>query len=147
MSEVSVISVVNSKYVLLGPLMWFIMFTGLRSSNEWEWCSTKHIRLKWWGEFFCISGRTIEILGKAAEIVHLKLKFAKIYSPSGHSRCRWVCYFIGNIALHHLLTNGSSAVNGCRQNESPTYKNITVIHMTPVHQLMSYSIPVQNTSP
>ncbi len=24
-----------------------------------------------------------------------------------------------NIALHHLLTNGSSAVNGCRQNESP----------------------------
>ncbi len=24
-----------------------------------------------------------------------------------------------NLALHHLLTNGSSAVNGCRQNESP----------------------------
>ncbi len=24
-----------------------------------------------------------------------------------------------NVALHHLLTNGSSAVNGCRQNESP----------------------------
>ncbi len=24
-----------------------------------------------------------------------------------------------NSALHHLLTNGSSAVNGCRQNESP----------------------------
>ncbi len=23
-----------------------------------------------------------------------------------------------NVALHHLLTNGSSAVNGCRQNES-----------------------------
>ncbi len=24
-----------------------------------------------------------------------------------------------NLALHHLLTNGSIAVNGCRQNESP----------------------------
>ncbi len=24
-----------------------------------------------------------------------------------------------NVALHHLLTNGSSTVNGCRQNESP----------------------------
>ncbi len=23
-----------------------------------------------------------------------------------------------NLALHHLLTNGSSAVNGCRQNKS-----------------------------
>ncbi len=24
-----------------------------------------------------------------------------------------------NVSLRHLLTNGSSAVNGCRQNESP----------------------------
>ncbi len=24
-----------------------------------------------------------------------------------------------NVALYHLLTNGSSSVNGCRQNESP----------------------------
>ncbi len=24
-----------------------------------------------------------------------------------------------NLALHHLLTDESSAVNGCRQNESP----------------------------
>ncbi len=24
-----------------------------------------------------------------------------------------------NLALNHLLTSGSSAVNGCRQNESP----------------------------
>ncbi len=24
-----------------------------------------------------------------------------------------------SLELHHLLTNGSSAVNGCRQNESP----------------------------
>ncbi len=32
-----------------------------------------------------------------------------------------------NIALHYLLTNGSSAVNGCRQNESKQLiKNITI---------------------
>ncbi len=31
-----------------------------------------------------------------------------------------------NSALHHLLTNGSSAVNGCHQNEND--KNITIIH-------------------
>ncbi len=27
-----------------------------------------------------------------------------------------------NLALHHLLTNGCFAVNGCRQNESPQLK-------------------------
>ncbi len=27
--------------------------------------------------------------------------------------------FWRNLALNHLLTNGSSAINGCRQNESP----------------------------
>ncbi len=44
-----------------------------------------------------------------------------------------------NVALHHCLTNGSSAVNGCRQNERPnTDKNITIIHTTPVHQLTSW---------
>ncbi len=38
-----------------------------------------------------------------------------------------------NLALHHhLLTKGSSAVNGCRQNESPNSdKDITIIHMIP----------------
>ncbi len=32
---------------------------------------------------------------------------------------RFVEIIIIIIALHHLLTNGSSAVNGCRQNENP----------------------------
>ncbi len=36
-----------------------------------------------------------------------------------------------NVTFRHLLTNGSSAVNGCRQNESPK-----VIHTTPVHRLV-----------
>ncbi len=35
----------------------------------------------------------------------------------------WACFFIGtdleNVALHHLFTDVSSAVNGRRQNESP----------------------------
>ncbi len=48
----------------------------------------------------------------------------------------------GNLALRHLLSNGSSAVNGCRQNESPNswlkhHNNPQVIHTTPVHQLTS----------
>ncbi len=44
-----------------------------------------------------------------------------------------------NLALHHLLTNGSSAVNGCRQKRVQTSdENNTIIHnMTPVHQLTS----------
>ncbi len=46
----------------------------------------------------------------------------KMSSPSGLPRCRWICFFIRTdletLALHHLLTNGTSAVNGCRQNES-----------------------------
>ncbi len=41
-----------------------------------------------------------------------------------------------NVAFHHLFTNRSSAVNGCRQNESPNswqkhYNNPQVIHTTP----------------
>ncbi len=46
-----------------------------------------------------------------------------------------------NVALHHLLTNGSSAVNGCRQNESPNSwlkhrNNPQVIH----NQFMSWEV-------
>ncbi len=46
-----------------------------------------------------------------------------MYSLSGHQRCRWVWFYIWqiwrNLAFYHLLSNGSSAVNGCRPNESP----------------------------
>ncbi len=46
-----------------------------------------------------------------------------------------------NLALHHLLTNGSSTMNGCRQNESQRadkkhHNNPQVIHKIPVHKLM-----------
>ncbi len=32
----------------------------------------------------------------------------------------------GDVALYHLLSNGSSAVNGCRQNESPAYRHSSI---------------------
>ncbi len=55
--------------------------------------------------------------------LHPKMKICwKLFHPFGHPRCRWVCLSdknLRNIALHHSLTNRSSAVNGCRQNESP----------------------------
>ncbi len=48
--------------------------------------------------------------------------YLSIYSSSGHPRSRWVNSSSEqiwiNLLLHHLLTNGSSAINGCRQNES-----------------------------
>ncbi len=53
------------------------------------------------------------LLSFCFEIVHT------IYSPSGHPR--WVSsskQIWRNLALHHFLTNGSSALNGCHQNES-----------------------------
>ncbi len=59
----------------------------------------------------------------------------------------WVSFFsLGqiwiNLALNDLLTSGSSAVNGCRQNESSNSwlkrnNNPQVIHTPPVHQLTS----------
>ncbi len=77
-----------------------------------------------------------------------KLLFVEMFSPSGHTKCT-VDGFVPsseqiwrNVAIHHLLTNGSSAVNGCRQNESPNswekhHDNPQLIHTTPVHQLTS----------
>ncbi len=45
-------------------------------------------------------------------------KTLKICSSSVHLRSGWVCFFIRNVSLHQCLSNGCSAVNGCRQNES-----------------------------
>ncbi len=35
------------------------------------------------------------------------------------AKCMQLHQICGNVAFHNLLTSGSSAVNGCRQNESP----------------------------
>ncbi len=73
-------------------------------------------------------------------------------SPTGRPRCS---LFLHGNRLEEMLyyitwiTNGSSAENGCRQNESPN-KNITIIHTPPVHQLKSCEekscMPVRNKS-
>ncbi len=55
----------------------------------------------------------------------------KISSSSGHLRLGWVCFFIRFVEMC-LCSNGCSAVNGCRQNES-----LIKHHSTPVHQLTS----------
>ncbi len=68
-------------------------------------------------------------------IVQPKMKMCWKYSPLGHPRCRWVCFFIRFGEMCHctsvsamdalqwmgavrMRVNGCSAVNGCRQNES-----------------------------
>ncbi len=50
------------------------------------------------------------------------MKFAEIYPQAIQDVDEFVSslkQIWRNVALQQLLTNGSSAVNGCRQNESP----------------------------
>ncbi len=64
------------------------------------------------------------ILSSIKEIVYPKIKlfwkcthsqaFQDVDEFASSSEQIW-----RNVALHHLLSNRSSAVNGCRQNESP----------------------------
>ncbi len=56
---------------------------------------------------------TQDPLGCIKRIVHPKIIQDVDEFVSKSEQILW------NLALHHLLTNGSSAVNGCRQNESP----------------------------
>ncbi len=73
-----------------------------------------------------------------------KWKFAKtlLYTstlrPAEMQVSLFLLHIWRNSALNHLLSNGCSAVNGCRQNESPNSwsKKSQVIHTTPVHQLI-----------
>ncbi len=80
----------NSQYFFV----WFTWHLKAGSHQESVWC---------------------ELLCFFKGIVHLKMKiywtFCEILNIS-EQICR-------NLALHHLLINGSSAVNGCRQNEGP----------------------------
>ncbi len=68
--------------------------------------------LTWWKTLFTNMMAKCNSLPKNKNLL-------KIYSPLGHPRCRWVCFFIEkNLeklkCLHHLLSSGSSLVNGCR---------------------------------
>ncbi len=74
-----------------------------------------------WGEQV---NNVIYLLRKATilkEIVHSKMKVCWKCTHPRPSKMSRSLYFSSeqiciNVALHHLLTNGSSAVNGCRQN-------------------------------
>ncbi len=80
-------------------------------------------------------------------IVHPKMKICWKFT---HSQATQDVEFVysseqiwRNFALHHLLTNESSAVNGCRQSPNSWKKHHNdpkVIHKTPIHQLMSCEV-------
>ncbi len=53
-------------------------------------------------------------------------------SPSGHVRRRWVCFFISVSSMDALQWMGA-----VRMRVQTADKNITIIHITPVHQLTS----------
>ncbi len=80
------------------------------------------------------------------EIVYPKMKkrMLKMYSPSDHSRYRWVCFFIGadlrNLEIHNLLTRDPLQWMGTiRKGVQKTDKKMTIPHKqstpTPVHLL------------
>ncbi len=76
------------------------------------------------GEYFVSAAFYSELINyiKLKEIVYQKFKFAEIVLKAIQDVDEFVSsseQIWRNLALHHLLTNGSSAVNGCRQNESP----------------------------
>ncbi len=62
-------------------------------------------------EQFCLSGIQVQLLSLCME-KHQILNF------NDGRRVTKAC-LKETLVLHHLLANGSSAVNGCRQNESP----------------------------
>ncbi len=66
----------------------------------------------------CLHRLKIKLKG----IVHLKMKHLWTFCHPRAIQDEFVSsseQIWRNLAFHHLLTNGSSAVNGCRQNESP----------------------------
>ncbi len=65
----------------------------------------------------------------------------KMYSPSGHPRCRWMCFFFRFWEMCHCITclpmNPLQWMGAVRMRVQTADKNITIIHTTPVHQLTS----------
>ncbi len=97
------------------------------------------LKYLWW--FVSLKFKTINYI--YIYDLHLKKCFTQIFAHP--QTIQEVDEFVSsseqmwrNLALHHLLTNDSSVVNGCRQKEwvQTSYKNITIIHTNPVHELM-----------
>ncbi len=69
-------------------------------------------------------------------------------SPSGHPRCRWVCFFIRFVEMPHFIT--CSPMDPLQWNGLPSeweskqlikhHNNPQVIHTTPVHQFMFWEV-------
>ncbi len=79
--------------------------------------------------------------------VHPKSKNVLIiYPPSSYPRCRWACFFTEhiwrNVALHNLPSNGFSAVNGCRQNESKQLIKTSEIYIYTYKFWLKYTSPI-----
>ncbi len=63
-----------------------------------------------------------------------------MFSPVGHLRCRWVCFFMGTDLEKFSITSLAHQWMLCSEWvpsewESKQLINITIIHTTPVHQL------------
>ncbi len=73
--------------------------------------------------------------------VHPKMNICLKCTPLRPSKMQLRLFLHQKCNLYHLLINGCSAVNGCRQNENPNswYKHHQqVINTPPVHQLMTW---------
>ncbi len=74
-----------------------------------------------------------------------KINLLTMYSLSGHPRCRWACFFIWtNLEKLQYITCSPMAhlkwMGAVRMRVQTADKNITIIHTTPIHQLMSCEI-------
>ncbi len=65
----------------------------------------------------------------------------KICSSSGHPRCRWVCFFIRtNLEKCCSAMDPLQWMGAVRMRVQTADKNITIIHTTPVYQLIFYYV-------
>ncbi len=105
----------------------------------------RHICIRaFYEDLYCCLYTSISLLNlvwwpkRIKSIVHPKYKIAEnvfTLRPAKMEISLFLHQVWRNVVLHHLLITGWSAVNGCRQNESPN--SWLKHHITPVHQLMS----------
>ncbi len=78
----------------------------------------------------------------------MKIQFLLKCSPSGHPRCKWVCFFIvqqiwRNLSMHYIScspVDPLQCMGAFRMRVQTADKNITVVHKTPVHHLTSCKV-------
>ncbi len=112
---------------------------------KWGWClrypshvSRMACRSSWW----CRADRTptntsctafwlsVNTISNRNDIISTNTEPNDITHAANHSNMQKAfCMIWRNVALHQCLSNGCSAVNGCRQNESP---NIMKMFLTSI---------------